>query len=46
MSAGKFSLRKRIWDRDMQKALKNSLNGIRKALLARAKELEKSRQLK
>lgn len=35
-----------IWDRDMQKALKNSLNGIRKALLARAKELEKSRQLK
>ena len=35
-----------IWDRDMQKALKNSLNGIRKALLARARELEKSRQLK
>ncbi len=35
-----------IWDRDMQKALKNSLNGIRKALLARAKELVKSRQLK
>jgi len=35
-----------IWDRDMQKDLKNSLNGIRKALLARAKELGKSRQLK
>lgn len=34
------------WDRDMQKVLKNSLNVIRKNLLGRAREVEKSRQFK
>ena len=34
------------WDKDMQKVLKSSLNGIRRAILGRTKELEKSRQLK
>lgn len=35
-----------IWDREMQKVLKNSLSTIRRGLLARTKELEKARQLK
>jgi len=35
-----------VWDREVQKLLKNSLNNIRKALLGRAKEMEKARQLK
>ena len=35
-----------VWDREMQKILKNSLNTIRKALLVRTKEMEKARQLK
>lgn len=34
-----------IWDSGIQKLLKDSLNTLRKALLARAKELEKSRSL-
>jgi TetR/AcrR family transcriptional repressor of nem operon len=35
-----------IWDRDMQKMVKSSLNSIRRALLSRTRELEKARQLK
>ena len=35
-----------VWDREMQKILKSSLNTIRRALLGRAKELEKARLLK
>lgn len=35
-----------IWDREMAKAVKASLNVIRRAIQARARELEKSRQLK
>lgn len=35
-----------IWDKEIQKALKNSLNVIRRALLGRTKELEKARLLK
>lgn len=34
------------WDKDIQKVLKNSLNILRKAILARTRELEKARQLK
>ncbi len=33
------------WDKDVQKVLKSALNVIRKALLARTKEMEKSRLL-
>jgi len=35
-----------IWDRDIQRVVKNSLNILRRAIHARAKELEKGRQLK
>lgn len=34
-----------IWNADVQKLLKDSLNNIRKALSARTRELEKARQL-
>jgi len=34
------------WDKDIQKILRNSINNIRKALLARTRELEKAGQLK
>lgn len=34
------------WDNDMQKVVKNGLGGIRRALLARTRELEKARALK
>lgn len=34
------------WDREMQKVIRNGLNTIRKALLARTRELEKARMLK
>ena len=33
------------WDKEIQKIIKSSLNVIRKALLGRTRELEKSRQL-
>lgn len=34
-----------VWNKDIQGILKDSMNGIRKALLARTRELEKSRAL-
>lgn len=34
------------WDKEIQKILRNSINGIRKPLLARTKELEKAGQLR
>jgi len=35
-----------IWDKEMQKVIKGGLNVIRKAMLARTKELEKGKLLK
>ena len=34
------------WEKDIQKVVKNSMNILRKAMLARTRELEKARQLK
>jgi hypothetical protein len=34
-----------VWDADIQKLLKDSLNTLRKALLARTRELEKGKLL-